>query len=273
MIVLTVLQLAGCMSLDGLVINGRPKDAYDFSSEVIPEGLIETVTFESEDGAELWGMWARHDPPLPPLMWIHGNGGAMDDTMDRIETYWGWGTHDIFAFDYRGFGRSQVPGTRDGILEMDGLAAARFLSDSTGVPSEEIPWIALSLGSAVAVHTNDEIPAAAIILESMFASTDALLDDGSGLDLPTGWFFREAWDNVEATRSTQSPLFIIHGLADDYVQPDYALEVYAAAPGPRRLWRPEGVAHSDIHEVMPEAYKDRVLDFLADPYAPGAGVP
>lgn len=275
-LVAVAVVLAGqvaCLRLDGLVMPGDPKEAYDYSGTTVPTELIEEVQFESTDGAELFGAWFRQPVSRPPLIWIHGNGGAIDTTFDRIDLYHAWGEHDVFAFDYRGYGRSDPEGTRDGILEEDGLAAVRFVSESTGVPPEEIPWIALSLGAAVAVHTNDEIPAAGIVIENMFPSTDMLLDDGAGLDLPTGWFFEETWDNVDAVRGTQSPLFIIHGLADDFIDPKYALEVYAAAPGPRRLWRPEGVNHSDIHTVMPEEYKRRVLDFLADPYAPGAGVP
>lgn len=275
-LVLVSLALAGlpaCMALDGLVIPGDPKDAYDYTDTIVPAELREEVSFTSGDGAELWGVWFRHEEERPPLIWIHGNGGAIDTSFDRIDFYWAWDRYDVFAFDYRGYGKSDPEGTREGILEEDGLAAVRYVSETTGYEPEEIPWIALSLGAAVAVHTNDEIPAKGIVLESMFPSTDALLDDGSGLDLPTGWFFRETWDNVEATRATQSPLFIIHGLDDDFIDPKYALEVYAAAPGPRRLWRPEGVNHSDIVEVVPDAYAERVLDFLDDPTAIGAGVP
>lgn len=257
---------SACMSLDGLVIPAYPVDAYDLSSEVIPAAAIEQVSFPSTDGTELAGVWVRQPQPRPPLIAFHGNGGPLDNhEWSRIELFYTWGDHDIFTFDYRGFGMSEGPPTRDGILEEDGLAAVQYVSALTGVPPDQIPWIALSLGAAVAAHTNDEIDARAVVLESMFPSTDMLLDDGAGLDLPTGWFFREDWDNLEAVSRLRSPVLVIHGLQDDYIDTRYGPIVYDAAPDPKWLWRPEEAAHANITEVIPDAYSRAVRAFLVNP--------
>lgn len=266
---LLLLPLAGCMSLDGLVIPGDPRDEYDLSSDVIPAELIEEVSFEAPDGTTLYGVWARQSATedRPPLIWIHGNGGALDRDFHRVEYYWAWGDWDVFAVDYRGYGKSDGPATRDGILEIDGRAAVEFVADTRGVEASTIPWIGLSLGAAVAAHTSDEVDAHAIVLESMFPSTDMLLDDGSGLDLPTGWFFTDTWDNVDAVSRSRSPIFVIHGKADDFIDGRYGQDVYDAAPDPKRKWFPDGVGHSDAIEVEPDAYEQRVRAFFADPLA------
>jgi hypothetical protein len=258
----------GCMALDGMVIPSYPLDAYTFPTDVIPADAMEEVTFPSGgDGATLAGAWFRQPGGAPPLIWFHGNGGPIDDYFDRIEHYWSWGTYDVFAFDFRGFGKSTGPGTRDGILEEDGAAAARYVSEVTGVPLEEIPWVTLSLGAAVATHTNDEVPCKGMVLESMFASTDLLLDRGSGLDLPTGWFFEDTWDNEAAIADIQSPVYIIHGQQDDFIDPEASTRVYAAAPNnPKWIWRPVGVDHTSVIEDEPEKYDASVLSFFANPY-------
>lgn len=256
---------SACMSLDSLVAPGDHLDAYDLPTDVIPADLQEIVSFKSSDGATLYGMWAHQETPKPPLIWIHGNGGSFQADFERVEFYWGWQDYDVFALDYRGYGMSDEPATRDGILEEDGLAAVQYVSDTTGVAPEDIPWVALSLGAAVAAHTSDEIPSRGIVLESMFASTDRLLDEGSGLDLPTGWFFTDEWNNVEAVSHSISPVFVIHGLADDFVDPKFGREVYAAAPDPKQLWQPPGVNHSDSIDVVPDEYTQRVKAFYADP--------
>lgn len=262
-----ILALSGCITLDRLVIPQKLREAYDLQSDVIAPELWEEVVFPSIDGVPLAGVWARHPDPAPPLIWTHGNGGALDAELDRIETYWSWG-YDVFAWDYRGFGKSSPGIDADGVLEQDGLAAVQYVSGVTGLAPAEIPWVSLSLGAAVMAHTNDEIEARAVVLENMFPSTEYLVDDAAGLDLPSGWFFEDVYDNLSAVEEMRSPVFIIHGAADDYIDPRYGRLAYDHAPdNPRWLWQPEGVNHSDIHRVIPAAYKEHVLRFLAEPAA------
>ncbi|MCB9679978.1 MAG: alpha/beta hydrolase [Alphaproteobacteria bacterium] len=259
-----------CLPLDFLVIPAYHTDGYDLSSDVIPESAIELVRFPTTDGLELTGVWVRQpgprDEPLPVMIAFHGNGGPFDNgEWQRIETFYGWGTYDIFTFDYRGYGTSDGEPSRDGILEEDGLAAVQYVVDTTGLAPEDIPWVALSLGAAVASHTSDEIAARAIVLESLFASTDRLADEAGDIDLPTGWFFADVYDNVQAVEGLTAPVFLIHGTSDDFINPEHVLELYDAAPDPKWLWRPEGVGHADITRVEPEAYGQRVQAFLANP--------
>ncbi|MCB9664717.1 MAG: hypothetical protein H6732_11435 [Alphaproteobacteria bacterium] len=263
-----LLLLTGCITLDRLVIPEALVDTYDLSSERIAPELFEEVRFPSVDGVALAGVWAHQPQPAPPLIWTHGNGGALDAEMHRIETYWSWG-FDVFAWDYRGYGRSHPVIDADGILEQDGLAAVQYVSDVTGLPPEEIPWVSLSLGAAVMAHTNDEIGARAVVLENMFPSTEQLVDAAAGLDLPSGWFFDQVYDNLSAAEEMRSPVFVIHGLADDFIDPAYGPLVMQHLPAdlPAWLWQPDGVAHSDIHQVIPDAYRERVLRFLDDPTA------
>ncbi|HMV65615.1 MAG TPA: alpha/beta hydrolase [Myxococcota bacterium] len=260
-----MLALTGCMSLDGLVIPEYPRDAYDLSFDVIPERLVEEVTFTTADGATLTGVWAHQDPPQPPIIYQHGNGGPLDGDWYRVEHYWQWGRWDVFTYDYRGYGKSPGPATYDGVMEEDGAAAVRYVADAKGVETSDVPVLSLSLGAAVLTHTADEVPLRAIVLESMFASTELLLDRGSGLDLPTGWFFDETWDNVAAIRDVVSPVFIIHGQNDTYIDPEASTYLYQAAPDPKFIWRPLGVGHADVLEIDPDGYDARVMSFIDDP--------
>ena len=251
----------GCMPLDGLFFNPTVTDAYALRTDIIPESAIEQVSFPSLDGTVLSGVWAHQDPPAPPLIFFHGNGGNIELTWDRAEAYWAWGRNDVFLVDYRGYGTSEGTPSYDGVIEQDGLATVQFVAEASGLPPEQIRWIGHSLGASVATHTNDEIGAESVVLESMFASAGHLIDDGTGLDLPAGWFFDDPFDNVAAIPDLQSPLFLIHGLDDDYILASYLDELFAAAPDPKERWTPEGVNHGDILEVMPEEYQGRVTSF------------
>ncbi|MEZ4316135.1 MAG: alpha/beta hydrolase [Myxococcota bacterium] len=260
-----ILLLSGCLTLDFLIFGAPEVDSYAFDNELVPDELIEVVPFESLDGTQLYGAWA-HQPVAdrPVLVFFHGRGANMEGVWDRVEFYWGWG-YEVFVFDYRGFGASEGESTAAGVLEMDGLAAVRFVSEWTGQPPESIDWVSLSLGASVATHTSDEIGAHAIVLESMFASADYLVDSSASLDFAPGWFWAEEFDNVREIAKITAPVLIVHGLADDFIDPDSALQLYAAAPAPKQLWRPEGVGHADLHEVEPEAFTARALDFFANP--------
>lgn len=259
-----LLLLTGCMTLDGFFFDSIHVDSYDVSHAIVPEALTENVTFEASDGTVLHGIWAHQDPPAPPMIFFHGNYHDITDNWDRVETYWSWHTHDVLIFDYRCYGMSDGVCTYDGVLHEDGLAAVQYTADTTGYAPEDIPWMGHSLGASVATHTSAEIGAQSIVLESMFASAGDLADDGVGLDLPSGWFFADPFDNVGAAAEITAPVFVVHGLADDYILPEYADRVYAAAPDPKDLWKPEGVGHSDIITVIPEEYEQRITAWQAE---------
>ncbi|MBN2799819.1 MAG: alpha/beta hydrolase [Deltaproteobacteria bacterium] len=264
LLVLAVLTgLSGCMNLDWAILGGDPVDAYELPLELVPADQVAWVQFETEDGRTLHGVWAHQDPPAPPLIWFHGNGSHLgtEDYWSRVEFLWALGTHDVFAFDYRGYGLSEGPAD-GGMLLYDGDAAVAAVSEATGVPPEGIPWVGLSLGGAVAVHTGTRLPAQSITTVDMFLSADRSSGDATGLDLPGGWLFSEHIDNGEAIAAVQAPVFVIHGLDDTYVDPDYALELYALAPDPKELWRPEGVPHGGIEATIPEEYAARLGAWL-----------
>lgn len=149
-------------------------------------------------------------------------------------------------------------------LEEDGLAAAEYVAEFTGVPPEQTAWWGHSIGGSVALHTNDEIAAGAVIIESAFSTADDIQDDGVGLDLPAGWLFADSFDNTAAASEITIPILIIHGLDDDYIRPAYADRLIAAAPEPKQLWHPEGCGHSDCFELIPEDFKTRALAFYAE---------
>lgn len=257
-----LLSLVGCMTLDFMFLEAPTTKSYDLSDEVVPSELTEIITFKS-GSKTLYGAWAHQSRPAPPLIFFHGNGGHLQDNWDRQAYYWSWGTHDVFSVDYRGFGMSDGPATFHGVLEEDGAAAIAYVSEVTGVPSHDIPLIGLSLGGAVAIHTNDEVPLRSVILQSTFANADLLIDTSVGLDLPMGWFLEGPYDNVANIARITSPVLIIHGLDDDFILPESGELLHDAAPGPKQLWLPLGVGHSDLFEVKPDAYRDRSLEFMA----------
>jgi hypothetical protein len=259
-----IVALAGCTTFDWAVFPGIRTDAYTLDYGVVPDELVEEVAFEAEDGTTLYGAWLHQDPPAPPMIFFHGYYGNLDHPYNSewAEYYWTFGTYDVFTIDYRGYGRSE--GTPDGdVFWMDGVAAVDHVVATTGVEAASIPITSVSLGSAVAVHTNVQRRAQVLIVDSMFADAEEVLDDSVGLDLYAGWFFSYPFDNVAAIADIQDPALIIHGTADTFVSPDNVYPVYAAAPEPKDLWQPVGVGHADGYAVIPREYRERVEGWIA----------
>ena len=259
---MTLLLLTGCMSLDSFFFNGVPVTEYALASDVVPTASFEEVSFPTEDGLTLSGVWAHQEEPgAELLLYFHGNAANIDEYIGQVGDYWSMG-YEVFIFDYRGYGKSEGSPTWDGVLA-DGLGAVDYVEGHTGVPVEAIPFLGLSLGGSVATRVAGVRPPKVLITEDMFAQGQQLMNDGSGLDMPDGWLLVDEWDNAAAAAEVTSPFFVIHGAADTYIQPTHAQAVYAAASEPKRLWLVPGADHAEAAETDPEGYRANVTCWIA----------
>ncbi len=266
-----LLLLAGCYQLDGFFFNPEAVDSYTLGGDVIPMTCQELVTFDGEAGS-LYGAWAHQpdtpgenceagvaNPAAPVVIFFHGNADNIDTYWQYSEMLWELG-FESFHFDYRGYGRSGGDPSFDGVIA-DGAAAIAYTSETTGLPSNEIAFIGLSLGGFVAVHNLEETPPGALITMDVFANSQKMLDDGTTLDLPAGWFFEENYDNLGPLRkmSPDIPLLVLHGGADDYIQPEHAALVFeAAAANVKDLVLIEGADHNESLVVDPKLLKEKI---------------
>ena len=261
-----ILLLAGCMTMDGFFFANEAVDAYVFDFPDVPSDLVEEVSFASGEDT-LYGVWAhQEDPDAPVLLYFHGNTGNLDTYNAEINRYWTFG-YETFSFDFRGYGKSEGTPTWEGLAE-DGLAAVDYVSTETGLLPSELPYLGLSLGGSVATRTAGVEPPAVLITESMFASGEDLIDDGSGLGLPPGWLLEDEWDNTIAIAEVHVPVLVMHGEADEFIQVEHGREVYAAANDPKELWIVPGADHSTIPDTDPAGYEEHVTCWIAQTCIP-----
>ena len=258
---MTVLLLAGCMTMDSFFFSPTPLDAYALDSEVIPAESFELVSFPSGE-LTLYGVWAHQPTPgAQTFLYFHGNADHIDHYMEKVDTYWSMGL-EVFLFDYRGYGMSDGEPDFDGVMA-DGVAAIDYVTTTTALGPESIVFHGLSLGGSVAVHAADDLPPKVLITEDMFASGQKLMNDGMALALPQGWMLADEWDNVGAAADVNVPFLVIHGDSDTYIDPSNAEEVYAAANDPRKLWLVPGADHAEVDVTDPEAYAENVACWIA----------
>lgn len=259
-------MLAGCMTMDSFFFANSPVDAYAFDFPDVPQDLVKEVSFPSGE-QKLAGVWVRQEEPADQiLLYFHGNTGSLDTYNLEINRYWTFG-YDVFAFDYQGYGKSEGSPSWDGI-EQDGLAAVDYVTEETGLESTDLAYLGLSLGGSVATRSSDTSPPAVLITESMFASGQKLIDDGSNLDLPPGWLLEDEWDNAAAMHEVHVPVLIMHGEADEFIQVSHSTVVYDAANDPKELWTVPGADHTTIPDTDPQGYFDHVTCWIAQTCIP-----
>ena len=254
----------GCMNLDWMYLRAEKTKRYDFSSDIVPAELIEEVSFDRGDGTMLSGVWLRQDntTSAPPLVYFHGINNHIGTSFEQLEYYWQWGRYDVFAVDYAGFGRSEGEATFEQFADVDGVATLDYVAQTSGYATEDTVVVALSIGGFVALHAIEERPAQAAVLQSVFAHSDLLLDSSLLLDVPPGWFFEEEWDNVQTIRRVDTPVYVVHGLADHFISPESGPLLYDAAPGPKELWQPGTVNHANLWKAEPEEFEQRATEFF-----------
>lgn len=265
-----MLLLQGCMTLDGFFFNGTPVEAYALAAEVIDPSCLEVVSYDAADGTALYGAWAHRpmredcsagntDLSSPMLVFFHGNRDNLDHYIDWMDTYWDLG-FTVFTWDYRGFGMSDGDATWENIVS-DGADTLDYLESASARSASDMTYLGLSLGGFAAIDQVVARPPARFITEDMFASSKKMLDDGTELDLPEGWFFGKDWDNtaVAAALPPEVPYLVMHAASDTYIQPEHGQLVYeAAASEVKRLWLVEGADHAEDPVAQPEAYEENV---------------
>ncbi|MBC7852654.1 MAG: alpha/beta hydrolase, partial [Pirellulaceae bacterium] len=77
----------------------------------------EDVYFDSADGTRLHGWYVEHPQPKAVILYCHGNGTHVADLAEFLRQMREEFQVSIFAFDYRGYGRSAGKPAEKGILE------------------------------------------------------------------------------------------------------------------------------------------------------------
>jgi fermentation-respiration switch protein FrsA (DUF1100 family) len=223
------------------------------------EFAFEDVSFTSGDGTRLHGWYFEHPRAQAVVLYCHGNGenvAWMGPNIDRLrETY----EVSIFAFDFRGYGRSAGRPNEEGIVA-DARAARAWLSERANIDSRQIVLWGRSLGGAVAVQLAADSPARGLILDRTFSSlTDVAAHHYPWL--PVRLLLRNRYDSVDVIGQHRGPLLQSHGTLDQIIPFTMAEELFAAAraAGPKRFFPLAGVGHND---PAPREYDRAIAEFF-----------
>lgn len=204
----------------------------------------EDVWFEAEDGVGLHGWWVPHRRALGTILYCHGNTGSIGHQVGVL-------SHlrrlrmNVFAFDYRGYGRSSGEPSERGLFA-DVRGAYGVLTGRWDHDPASMVLFGHSLGGAVAIDCARDRAVAGLIVQSTFTGLRA----ASRAVYPVpgiSWITSNHYRNREKVGEIRTPKLFVHGSADGTLPVSMAEELHAAAAEPKRLYIVPRAGHNDVH--------------------------
>ena len=203
---------------------------------------FEEIFFKTPDGIELngWFFPSHADSPRVQIAILvcHGNAGNISDRLDLYSALLETGVA-VFAFDYRGYGRSRGRPGEDGTY-LDAQAAFHILR---GKNFQKIVAYGESLGGGIASELGLRENICGLILQSTFTS---IPDIGKEIYpwLPVDLISTIKYDTRGKLPRLKIPVLIMHSQADELIAPHHAEKNFAVANEPKLFWELTG-SHND----------------------------
>jgi pimeloyl-ACP methyl ester carboxylesterase len=206
------------------------------------------------------------------ILYCHGNRDHMDFYWQRAKLLahiGGKHHYGVMMFDYRGYGKSEGESS-EAATYADTQAALRWLSEH-GLKSERFFMYGFSLGTSVVCEEASAprvMRPAGIMLEAPFASTEVMVQDGSGLAMPSDWITDIKVDNVGKIGLVTSPLFWIHGIDDSFLSiKTHGEPVYERHRFYKEAHRIAGAEHGGVPQTMGFSnYLEALSQFMQHPH-------
>jgi pimeloyl-ACP methyl ester carboxylesterase len=149
--------------------------------------------------SQLAGWWIPADPAGAhanrTLLYLHDGHGSLSDSVNQLKTLHSLGI-DIFAFDYRGFGKSAETHPSEQHVYEDTDAAWSYLTDIRHVDPKSIVLDGEGLGAVIATEAAIRHPQSpALILENPAPPALSLIEaDHRTHLLPAKWLFHDRFE-------------------------------------------------------------------------------
>jgi len=199
----------------------------------------EPVDFVAADGVRLHGWWIPADGARGTILYCHGNAGNISTRMDVYKGLHALGVH-VFAFDYRGYGKSRGLTTEHGMYE-DARAAYEVVRERyDDADSPPVIMYGASLGGAVAAQLASERKVSGLIIEGGFTSAIEVGESWFPA-LPVRALATYRFDTVGKVMALRIPKLFAHSRNDEVIPFDIGKRLFAAASEPKQFVELQGI--------------------------------
>ncbi len=203
-------------------------------------------------------------------MVFHGNASNISTHVNSVLWLVQAG-FNLFAMDYRGFGRSSGKPDLAGV-HRDGLAAFEHLLALPGVGTTRIAILGQSLGGSIATYVAATAPererVSLLLLDSSFFSYQQIAREKLAnvfitwpFQYPLSWLFNNDYSSGLWIEKVAAPVVIIHDRYDTIVPFHHGEQLYAVASEPKEMLTTSGLGH--IGSFADAALRKKVAGLIA----------
>jgi len=245
-------------------------ESQQIANPVAERFLPQDTFFPSGDGETLHGWFFSAEKPKGTVLVFHGNAGNITTHVNSVLWLVQEG-FNLFAVDYRGFGRSGGKPDLAGV-HRDGLAAFNHLLSLPGVGTSRISILGQSLGGSVATYVAATAPdrkrVSLLLLDSSFFSYQQIAREKLAnvfitwpFQYPLSWLFNDDYSPGRWIVQVSSPVVIIHDRSDKVVPFHHGKQLYAAGREPKEMLTTRGLGH--IGSFADAAIRKKVAGLIA----------
>jgi hypothetical protein len=232
--------------------------------------FYDEIYFITSDKLKLHGWYIKaKDKSRGTILYLHGNAGNINTQINNV-LWLSLEGYDLFAFDYRGFGKSEGSPTMEGV-HLDAKAALEMVLGLPGMEKERIFILGQSLGGAIAVYTVATSPyksrIKALTIDSALSgyrniSREKLAQSAITWPLqPLSLLFDDRYSPMRWIKEVAPvPVLIIHGDKDRTVPVNHGLLLYEQASNPKEFWLAKNAGH--IRAFGLEEIRENYLEYL-----------
>jgi len=226
----------------------------------------EDVWLTASDGVRLNAWWipAAADADVPTFLCFHGNAANIAWRAD-VYRFLRDLPANVFALEYRGYGRSEGEPSEAGIYR-DADAAYAYLTHERGISPRRIIALGQSLGTAVAAELAARHELGGIVLEAPFPSAPALARRVYWFVPGLGWLMRSRFETTRnlavANEKFGAPLLVLHCTGDPVIPFVFGRQVYDAAPAPKSFLSVSGECHEEATLMDPAEVRAELIRFV-----------
>ena len=194
---------------------------------------------------QLHGWWIPADShpafPAETLLMLHDGAGSLSGTLPQLQALHALGIN-LFAFDYRGFGKSVNMHPSERSTYEDADAAWRYLTETRHLSPATIVLDGVGLGAAIAAETARRHPETPVLIleQPRPPVLDSLQWNPQMRLLPVRLLFHDRFDPTETLAHLRTPKLFV------YSKPDATDRYYGQAADPKqKATLAEGYENSD----------------------------
>ncbi|KAH0787209.1 Clan SC, family S9, unassigned serine peptidase [Histomonas meleagridis] len=239
------------------------------------------ISFKNSRGLKIVGSFYAPSFQIPEMscvVYLHGNASSQREGTFLVPVFVPSGV-GVLCFDFAGCGASEGEYISLGLFEKDDVACAiNFVREQFGVGKVAI-W-GRSMGAATAFYAMSEDPTiAGAVADSSFSSLPILIGElGKQYNVPTVVSKSAVWyvsgkieklakfdirkvEPIEAAKTCFTPVLIIHGLDDNFINFHHSQDIYDKYAGDDKdILLVEG----DHNSERPMEVKVQAIMFLAN---------